>query len=351
MNQFAERLKSARIMAGLSLHDLAEKLENRVTRQSLHKYEKGDFMPDSEMIGYLCDALGVRPDYFFRKEVVEIGEIDFRKRQRFPVKDRKSLEEKTKDVLSRYLELEEILNIPTDFSISYKDRPIQSNSDVEDLAKDLRSKWKLGNDPIFNLIELLEDNKIKVIEIESSDGFDGLSTWANNGKIPVIVLNKTETKSLDRKRFTALHELGHLIMNLGGLTDKQKEKYCNYFAAAMLLPEDTLYKEVGKNRSKILLPEIGPIKQQYGISIQAIAYRMKDLGVISESYFKQFMFFISQSGYKTEEPFEYKGQEQSRRFNQLLFRALGEELISMSKAASLNNQKLAEFREKNLVLA
>jgi hypothetical protein len=35
----------------------------------------------------------------------------------------------------------------------------------------------------------------------------------------------------------------------------------------------------------------------------------------------------------------------------LLFRALGEELISMSKAASLNNQKLAEFREKNLMIA
>lgn len=63
------------------------------------------------------------------------------------------------------------------------------------------------------------------------------------------------------------------------------------------------------------------------------------------------MFFIGQSGYKTEEPYEYKGQEQSRRFTQLLFRALGEELISMSKAASLSNQKLAEFREKNLVIA
>ncbi len=62
------------------------------------------------------------------------------------------------------------------------------------------------------------------------------------------------------------------------------------------------------------------------------------------------MFFINQSGYKTEEPFEYNGQEQSRRFKQLLFRALGEELISMSKAAALSNMKLAEFREKNLIL-
>ncbi len=351
MKQFAERLKSARVMGGLSLQDLADKLKNRVTRQALHKYEKGEFMPDSEMLGLLCDALGVRPDYFYRKTEVKMGEISFRKRQSFPVKDRKGLEERAKDKLERYLELEKILNISTDFSLNFKDKPIKSNNDVEKVASDLRKAWKLGNDPIFNLIELLEDNKIKVIEIESADTFDGLSAWANDGTVPVIVLNNSNIKSLDRKRFTALHELAHLILNLDEYTEKQKEKFCNYFAGAMLLPEDTLRKEVGNSRTKLLLPELGAIKQQYGISIQAIAYRMKDLNIITFSYFKQFMFFINQSGFKIEEPFLYEGQEASRRFNQLLFRALGEELISMSKAASLNNQKLAEFREKNLMIA
>jgi Zn-dependent peptidase ImmA (M78 family) len=210
----------------------------------------------------------------------------------------------------------------------------------------------LGLDPIFNLIELLEDNHIKVIEIPSEDSFDGLSAWANNKQVPVIVLNSAKLKSLDRKRFTALHELGHLVLNLEGLTDKEKEKYCHYFAAAMLLPKETLIKEIGAKRHKVLIPELGAIKKQYGISIQAIAYRMKDLEIISESYFKQFMFFISQMGFKTEEPidFDYMGQEESYRFNQLLLHALAEEHISMSKAAALSNMKLAEFREKNLAL-
>ena len=74
-------------------------------------------------------------------------------------------------------------------------------------------------------------------------------------------------------------------------------------------------------------------------------------GGISESYLRQFMFFISQMGFKTEEPgdFDYMGQEESYRFNQLLLHALAEEHISMSKAAALSNMKLAEFREKNLM--
>ncbi len=352
MTQFAERLKSARTMAGLSLQDLAVKLQNRVTRQALHKYEKGEFMPDSDMLGLLCEALSVRPDYFFRKAEVNLENVEFRKHQKFPVKEKKSIIEKTRDFLSRYIELEEILGINTTFELGFEIPLITSKEDVEAAAVQLRKKWKLGTDPIFNLIELLEDNHIKVIEIETEDdGLEGVSALVN-GTIPVIVLNRgtaQRQKPLDRVRFTAMHEVGHLVLPLEGYTEKEKEKFCHYFASAMLLPKDIVFKEIGEVRNKLLIPELGGIKQQYGISIQAIAYRLKDLKVISESYFKQFMFMVNHLGYRIDEPFTYPGHEESNRFNQLLFKALGEEYISMSKAAALKNKKLAEFRSEYLV--
>lgn len=59
---------------------------------------------------------------------------------------------------------------------------------------------------------------------------------------------------------------------------------------------------------------------------------------------------FTQQGFRVEEPVSYEGYERTNRFSQLLFRALAEELISMSKAASLNNQKLAEFRKENLMI-
>lgn len=49
--------------------------------------------------------------------------------------------------------------------------------------------------------------------------------------------------------------------------------------------------------------------------------------------------------WKIDEPYEYKGVEHSNRFEQLLFRALIKDQISISKAASLNNQTLADFRK------
>lgn len=61
-------------------------------------------------------------------------------------------------------------------------------------------------------------------------------------------------------------------------------------------------------------------------------------GVINDNYTKQFFFLTSQQIMKVDEPVEYQGIEESNRFEQLLFRALIEEQISMSKAVSLSNQ-------------
>ena len=110
-NIFANRFKSARLLNGFSLQDLTNALENKVTRQALHRYEKGEVLPDSEMISLLSTALHVRPDYFFRDTRVEIGEVEYRKLKRMPAKEESRIVEQTREYLSRYLELEEILGL------------------------------------------------------------------------------------------------------------------------------------------------------------------------------------------------------------------------------------------------
>ena len=347
---FSERFRSARILSGLSLQDLADKIDNKISRQALHKYEKGEVVPDSEMINLLSNALNVRPDFFFREAKIEFTDIEFRKLKKLPAKEENKIIEDVKDKLSRYLELEEILSIQTRFENPLKDiEPINSFDQVEAAAKKVRADWKLGSDPIFNSIELLEDKHIKVVVVDGGEDFDGMQTWVNNA-IPVIAINKGNIKSDDRVRFTVLHELAHLLLPLKHLQEKQKEKYCHQFAAAMLLPAEAATEELGNGRSKLLIQELGLLKKQYGISIQAIVMRAKDLNIITDSYCKQFFFFMQQMGWKIHEPTEYKGVEESNRFDQLLLRALAEEIISVSKAASLRNQSLAEFREKILIV-
>jgi Zn-dependent peptidase ImmA (M78 family)/DNA-binding XRE family transcriptional regulator len=347
---FSEKLRSARIMNGMSLQDLADKLENRITRQALHKYEKGAAMPDNQMITLLSEVLNVRPDYFFSETKVELGEVNFQKLVKFPAKERNKIIEKTRETLSRYLELEEIMGLDNQFAHHLKNYPINLFEDVENATIKLRKDWKLGNNAIYNVVELLEDKHIKVIELEEMDGFDGLQTWINGQKYPVIVLNASKDIPADRKRFTAFHELGHLLLNFRTGNEKLIEKYCHYFAGAMLFPKEIAFEELGEKRNRLNINELIAIKLQYGISIQALLYRLKNLEIITDNYYQQFMFFVRQMNWNKVEPGEYKGEEKSRRFLQLLFRALSEEIISMSKAAALNNQKLAEFRSKQLVI-
>jgi Zn-dependent peptidase ImmA (M78 family) len=351
MNYLASRLKSARLMNRLSLQGLADRINNRITKQSLSKYELGQVIPDSEMIGILSEALGVRPDYFFSDQVLEIDIQGNDKLSLFTAKERNRIVEIAKDELGRYLELEQILGIETRFENPLIDFKIQSFKDIEEAAEKLREFWDLGTGPLSNVIELLEDHHVKVLEIESSEEFDGFCTWVNGKNIPLIVLNKAKLNDApDRKRFTALHELAHLILEVNHHPEKEKEKFCHAFATAMLIPEERLRIELGGKRSKLSFHELAAIKQQYGISMQALVYRAKNLGLISDNYFRQFYAVFNQLGYRKNEPVAYEGAEHSNRFSQLLFRALAEDFISMSKAAALKNQKLAEFRKENMVI-
>ena len=346
---FSERFKSARLMKGFSLQDLANALDNQLSRQALHRYEKGEVIPDNDKINLLRKALDVNPDYFFRSTKVELGEIEYRKLSKMPQKEASIIKEKTKEYLSRYLELEEILGLDIEFENPLKNFGlITSYEQVNEAANQLRKDWDLGKGAIFNVVELLEDKNIKVVKLDVNEDFDGLQTFVN-GTIPVVTYNAKKTNKPDRIRLTLLHELAHLLLTFGDISEKQKETLCFQFAGAMLLPEETIKAELGEHRNKLSINELGNIKKQYGISMQAIVMRAKDCRIINEHYTKQFFFMIKQMSWKVDEPIEYSGAEESNRFEQLLFRALVEDQISMSKAASLNKQTLADFRKKHQI--
>jgi Zn-dependent peptidase ImmA (M78 family)/DNA-binding XRE family transcriptional regulator len=344
---FSKRLKNARTLAALSQDELVEKMGNIVSKNAISKYEKGQMMADSTILLALSKALHVKPDYFFRPFTVEIEKIEFRKKQRLSVKEVNAVKQTVTDFVERYIEVEQFLNIASSFDNPVKELTISTTHDIDKAALLIRSKWELGLNALPNVIDFLEDKEIKVVELEAPDEFDGFSGWAD-GKIPIIVINKNY--KVERKRLTALHELGHLILNIDeNISEKAKEKLCFQFAGAMLIPEPTFRSEIGEIRSHFSLPELVAVKEIYGISIQAIMARAKNLGIIAESQFIAFRKWINHN--RTEEGLgAYKGIEQTFRFKQLIYRAAAEEIISLSKAANLSNQKLAEFRKEFVAL-
>ena len=347
---FAERFKSARMINGFSLQDVADALDGQLSRQALHRYEKGDVVPDDDKVKMLSKALNVNTDFFLRDTIIELGEIEYRLNAKISQKDEAIINETTKEYLSRYLELEEILGFDTTFINPLESfEIIKSYEQVNEAANILRNAWNLGAGAIFNVVELLEDKKIKVVKLDVAEDFEGLQTCVtyNEGiKIPVVAYNAKKTNKPDRIRLTLLHELAHLILKFDDISHAQKEKFCFQFAGAMLLPQTTIKEELGDFRNKLSMNEIGNVKMQYGISMQAIVMRAKDCKIINEHYTKQFFFLFKQMNWRVDEPFDYSGMEESHRFEQLLFRALIESQISVSKASLLMNMSESNLKNK-----
>jgi len=347
MKYFPDRLKNARKMNGLSLQDLSDSLGNSLSKQALNRLETGELKPDSEILSQLCKALNVTLDYFFKDNSVTLEHVEFRKLQKLPIKEQEKVKSRTIEFLERYFEIENLLGLNNALPFTPKNYKVQTFEDAENAAISMRyDLLKIGNDPIFNIYEMLEENNIKVFKTTVDKSFSGMSTIID-GKVGVIVFNDSVEIPLVRKRFTLLHELGHLFMDLEGIEEKLSERFCDAFAGAMLLPNEKVMEYFGGKRVKVYTNELYMIKKYFGISLSAIMYRAKSLDLISDSYLKFFM--INYNRYYKSKEFEgFCGKEESSRFVQLLIRAVAQEVITSTKAASLNNQILGAFRKEYL---
>jgi Zn-dependent peptidase ImmA (M78 family) len=338
---FSSRLAQARRIRGLSLRDLSDALAGAVSYNALHKYEKGEMMPDGSVLTKLCHALGQRPDFFFRPGTVNLSNVEFRKKASLKAKDEDALKEQSADFFERYLEVEEIVGVAGKFVNPIDGFEIQNTADIEVAANRMRSAWNLGNDPIPAVLALLEEKHLKVYEANAPDEFEGFSGHA--GELPIIVLNKNRPP--DRKRLTALHELGHLVLNFAAhFTPKEIEELCHAFAAALLIPEASFSEVFGGKRKHSTTRELVAIKERWGISCAATMMRAAKLGLIVPSALKRFFTLWNEWGYRKNEPGVWHGQELAHRFEALIHRAASQGLITLTKGAYLAGQSLDTFR-------
>jgi Zn-dependent peptidase ImmA (M78 family)/DNA-binding XRE family transcriptional regulator len=349
---FGERLKLARKKAGYSLRSLAMELGGVISPQAIGKYERGEMMPSSGVLTGLAKALDVPLDYLLTNQVERLEGIEFRKKAGTSAKERARVEATVVELVERYLAIEEVLDLdsakwqrPT-----FAPKRIRRIEEAEDLAKQLRKVWKLGNDPIPNMTELLEERGIKVLMCELPQSVAGLTCMVKRVRhktpIPVIVVN--EEANVERRRLTLAHELGHRLIDPRSSLDH--EKACFRFAGAFLIPQEHLTQEIGKHRNAFGYRELIQLKRMYRIAAAAFLMRLKSIGVIDESTLS-YAFRTFAKGWRTSEPESLEADERERkyerpkRFERLCYWALAEGLIAPSKAVELLQQPLTHIEE------
>jgi len=246
---FNERLKLARKREGLSLRDLATRIEGIVSAQAIGKYERGEMMPSSTVSIALSKALSVTMSYLLSPSDVSLEGVEFRKISTTKARERAMVEGAVIDHVDRYLQIEELLGIASAQWEEPEGAPysVRAIEDAEQAAEAVRIAWNLGGNPIPDMTELLEERGIKVLKLDFPLSVDGLTCNVrrpNGGDVPVVVC--TTNKSIERQRFTLAHELGHMLLKIPA--GVKEEKACHRFASAFLAPKEELFDEIGQRR-------------------------------------------------------------------------------------------------------
>lgn len=332
MSAIGTRIEKARKLRGFSLRKLAD--STGLSHTQISYIEKGQRSLNGPTLLSIAKALDLPVDYFMREETFSSREVSYRKIKSLSEKKQSMIWQMIELQVENYLEIEDILAIRHDFTSEYLiDMESIESEDIDDIACCVRDHFALGRSPIASASALLEEMGIIVVGIKGVKGFDGVSLLVDD-YIPVIAYN-TEIGQAERVRMTLLHELGHLLLNdkLRAKSEKEIENICTSFASHLLLPDQILKSYFWGRVKSLSMTDLIELQSTYGISIDAIIYRLKALLFISESKYKSYWVKKNASPELKCEIEKSRYEEPlSQRFVRLVIRALDKSLITMSKA-------------------
>lgn len=293
-----KQLTFAREYRGYSQTELAESIKG-LSQSNLSKFEKGFGVLSDDIQKKIIEYLNFPDDFFNRKINSTIENANYRKRASIGKNITQKFENKCKLIGYIIDEFSESIEWPN-FSLSPLN--VEEGYTPQYIAGYNRKLLKLTKDePVKNIISLLEQNGIIVYEIDEIEKFDGVSFITDKG-FPVIIVNKNFSN--DRKRFTIAHELGHILLHNENLypisSYRDKEKEANIFASEFLMPEN----EIKNSLRQLKMNDLGDLKSYWLTSMGAIIRKAKDLNCIDENRYRFFMIEMSRYGYNKKEPIE-----------------------------------------------
>lgn len=286
------QLQKARGLLQLHPNEVAPELN--ATSKEIFDWEEERSQPTLQQLEKMARLYGREIDYFLKETPTPPESIEFRGK---PGQSLKELSMEAKIVLARFdelcrtaLEFESLLNKRREVKL-----PQFEESDTpKAVAQNLRKKFDAGDKPIPGLRTVLEKEAVRVFELPvPEDAFSGFSFWHSEYG-PCVLLDANELKG--RRNFTLAHELAHLLYgHVSTLcyiplkfteVDSGIEFKANQFAIELLLPR-TSVQEHFRTRNLSVTPsqkELGQMASRWGVSIQALGYRLENFQLIERGY-------------------------------------------------------------------
>lgn len=302
------RLRMARSARALLQKELAELVERAHTTISKWESDDHDQKPDPAVLPRLAEALGVEVSWFFKPVDQAKGAAFFRSmkselgRMRDKAEAKLGFVEAIDNALSEHVELP-----PVDVPDLVGDRDFRTLriADIEHYARALREHWSLGDEPIEDLLLVIENAGIVVAQDEiGSAKLDGVSRWAESGR-PYMLLARDKNVGV-RRRFDAGHELGHVVLHRRVSPQNLAEHFtlieeqAMAFAGAFLLPESSFGEDVYSLSLEALLS----IKPKWKVAVAAMIKRLAAMERITPEYERRLWQYYSYRRWRGFEPLD-----------------------------------------------
>ena len=321
------RLKEALQFRSMKMSELSRRTD--ISRQSLSLYANGENIPPFENVEKIANELKFPVDFFMTEDTcaTATGNTYFRsqaatrKKEQNAQKIKMEYTTKMYEVLLDYVDFP-ALNLPSILEFrNAVQNPEQMDvaevePEIEKLAEHVRDEWNLGDGPIDDMQYLLASHGIIVTGFNDVDEkIDAFSQQVNvRGKGTVyIVAIAIGDKPITRLRFDMAHELGHILMHnwydsnedLDRTQFNNLERQANMFASALLLPRQSFSRDVRQYATN--LEFYRSLKKKWQVSMQAMMYRARELGIITANQFSYLMRTVSAKGERLHERGDVSG--------------------------------------------
>jgi len=295
----------ARNRINMSLHEVADKLDKDI--KTIENWEQGLELPTLAQLEKLSYSIYKVPlAVFFMPEPPEEPSIDrqFRtipeqeitllpSKLMLKIKEGQYLQEVLKDLFNgRNPSIEPIFKKLKTFNQKTIFKTAESIRKELVINKGIQIRFKDSTEAFKYYRNQIEKAGIFVFQQTLKDFCRGYSLY--DDQFPVIVINSSENSDTG-KNFTLFHELSHLLLNMGGLTndytyqsDNSEEILCNKLAANILVNDLELQKyEIVYENSSLEWEEktLSILAKEHKVSQEVIPRKLLDLGLTSRSFY------------------------------------------------------------------
>jgi Zn-dependent peptidase ImmA (M78 family)/DNA-binding transcriptional regulator YiaG len=285
------RLTQARRLAGFTKRAVAEQLG--VSAVAVGQWEAGTHPPRPDHIGLLAEVLEVPPTFLAAGRPyarLDDTAAHFRSLRRTPAHQRAKAIAFAEQVWELVYALEKRVELPPVDLPGFSAGEVSKEAvggDPLDAAQALRRHWRLGTGPIPRMVRVMEAHGIIVTLVpfagSATATVDAFST--SHLPRPIVVLTPDRANDVYRHRFTAAHELAHLLLHDDAVPgDVLQEKEADAFAAEFLTPSAVIRPQLPARMDLKALERLG---QQWGVSVDSLVYRCREVGTVSDPAYRR----------------------------------------------------------------